>query len=656
MRCASCQTKFRIQDPNQLKGPELANNVYDLVEPVAPKVEKSVPPVIGGPTETTKVRPPVIGAPKQAMPPGLPGGSSVRMGQRDDSGLVSDKSKVDVKRHSYAAKAMGVEREDQDQADGETTWRPSVLTVGLLLFFMVFSITTVMLVRSEVKRGDGDTAQNRVADGTNLEVAAKVKEADEIAKVEDDVKSGSSKENLLPDSAMLEKPEARLERNKAEVAAISKKEIETKKTGTQLKALTGNHLKATSDSELKEAVNFILGSYRPGILTRSLEQKVYNQALVESIEGDKWSEAIAGICEIKGIGTIRNVGSGEKRIKAAAQSGETMAINQIALMYFLGNGLEENEAEARKWYQVGAGKGDIESKAWLGYLLCEGFGGDADLKSGKKMLIETVDKNYPLGMYFLAMAYLKGTDASETKQVVPLLTKSSELGHGLSKKLLSDIYLFGRTVEKDKRMAITLLKELAEEGNIQAMRELGYILGFGSDEIKKDIQESKKWLEKAASNGDVTSNVYLGLMTRREGKYDEAIRYLKRAEEQGDLNAAGIIGETLLKTARDQNQITVALESLNKAAAKGSDEATFQLALYYAYGKKIESGLGRDEVIGINPSMAFKLCQTAAERNHINAMQLLADLYYDGIGTTRNKAIAQKWRTAAAKARNELNR
>jgi TPR repeat protein len=79
------------------------------------------------------------------------------------------------------------------------------------------------------------------------------------------------------------------------------------------------------------------------------------------------------------------------------------------------------------------------------------------------------------------------------------------------------------------------------------------------------------------------------------------------------------------------------------------------MAKFYAFGKTIKDSRGNDIIAGINPIKGFELCKIAAEKDDISAMQLLADLYSDGIGTVKNKVTAQKWRTAAAKARRAAN-
>ena len=52
------------------------------------------------------------------------------------------------------------------------------------------------------------------------------------------------------------------------------------------------------------------------------------------------------------------------RSQKAAAAGNTAAMNGLGDLYFNGNGVPEDYAEARKWYERALAAGDISRSAW----------------------------------------------------------------------------------------------------------------------------------------------------------------------------------------------------------------------------------------------------------------------------------------------------
>ena len=222
-------------------------------------------------------------------------------------------------------------------------------------------------------------------------------------------------------------------------------------------------------------------------------------------------------------------------------------------------------------------------------------------------------------------------------------------------RLLSKAYLNGQLGEKNPGKGVEWLRNAAEKGDAESQEELGDLLFFGNKGVAKDLVEAKKWLEKAGLNGRSGAYISLGFMAKNQGDYGEARKNWDQAEAMGSNYATALIGETAMDLARDQDDIAQAMSLLDKAAQKGSTPALFQMAKFYSFGKTIKDSRGNEIIVGLNPTRGFDLCKLAAERDDADAMQLLADLYSDGIGTVKNKVTAQKWRTAAAKARRAAN-
>ena len=409
----------------------------------------------------------------------------------------------------------------------------------------------------------------------------------------------------------------------------------------------------SDDKDVQKGVANVLYLYKSGSVTEDLEDKIYNQALLETSNGNVSSSVVAGMCEIRGAGTVRNLKTGEAKLIKAADGGDTLAMSLLGRLYYVGDSLEVNEVESRKWYKKGAELNDVICKIRYGYFLVEGIGGPEDQIEGLKILIESANKKDSLGMYYLGMIYLKDQDKTNDSQIEDLLDSSAKSGIISAMRLLSKIYLNGRLGDKDPGKSVEWLRNAAEQEDAESQEELGDLLFIGNKGVAKNLTEAKKWLEKAGVNGRSGAYISLGMMAIDLEGIEKAKSYWNQAVAMGDHDGTALIGQTLMKDATNQNEISVALNILEKSAMNGSMLGHVELARYYAYGKKINDRQGASQVVGLNPPTAFVICKFAAEKEYMNAIQLLADFYSDGIGTGQNKAIAQQLRTKAAKARNE---
>ena len=442
---------------------------------------------------------------------------------------------------------------------------------------------------------------------------------------------------------------------KRENDQIASKATELTKKEEPLKNTPMKGIYESDDPEVQKGIDNVVYTYKPGTVPKVMEERIYNQALLETTKGNVRSSVVAGMCEIRGAGTIQNIKTGEAKLIKAATGDDLLAISLLGRIYYLGEVSEKNEVESRRWYKKGAELNDEFCKTNYGYFLVEGIGGPEDREAGLKLLIESANQKDSLGMYLLGKIYLNDQDKTNDNQIEGLLEGSAKSGLFVAMKLLSNVYINGQLGEKNPGKGVEWLRNAAEKRDAESQEELGDLLFFGNKGVAKDLVEAKKWLEMAGLNGRSGAYISLGFMAKNQGDYGEAGKYWSQAEAMGSNYATALIGETAMELARDQDDIAQAISLLDKAAQKGSTPALFQMAKFYAFGKTIKDSRGNDIIAGLNPIKGFELCKIAAEKDDISAMQLLADLYSDGIGTVKNKVTAQKWRTAAAKARRAAN-
>lgn len=84
----------------------------------------------------------------------------------------------------------------------------------------------------------------------------------------------------------------------------------------------------------------------------------------------------------------------------------------IALLYWQGNGVEQDYEQAVKWLRLAIASGQTEAQLKLGYLYWEGKGVDKDEVEARKRFLTAAEYGYIDAQYNLGMMYLLGIGGS----------------------------------------------------------------------------------------------------------------------------------------------------------------------------------------------------------------------------------------------------
>jgi len=181
----------------------------------------------------------------------------------------------------------------------------------------------------------------------------------------------------------------------------------------------------------------------------------------------------------------------------------------------------------------------------------------------------------------------------------------------------------------------------AEQGDVAALSNLGYMCAKGID-VQKDEAQAVKWYRKAAEKGHVNSQFSLGVMYAKgrgvEQDYIEALKWYKMAAEQDDITAQLSLAMMYAKGIGTEKDYKQAADWYYKTAIQGHPNAQFNLANMYTKGQ----GLLVDD------NEAFEWYLKAAEQGHINAQINLGYMYGKGKGVSRNDSEASNWYCKAA--------
>ncbi len=182
------------------------------------------------------------------------------------------------------------------------------------------------------------------------------------------------------------------------------------------------------------------------------------------------------------------------------------------------------------------------------------------------------------------------------------------------------------------------LKTVADAGNVDAQYNLGLAFYFGNGvDVNNDL--AHHYLELAALQGDPTAQYTLaelqdlGYFTTR---YDdqETLKWYKKSADQGHHRAQFRYGQRLLGS-RDltDQQIAEAIAYLTKAAEAGDVRALSDLGEYYEEGRYVSQ----------NHNKAMEYFLKAAEGGNAYCYGWAGQIYFNGDGVPQDKAKGIEW-------------
>ena len=238
--------------------------------------------------------------------------------------------------------------------------------------------------------------------------------------------------------------------------------------------------------------------------------------------------------------------------------------------------------------------------------------------------------DYRQGEYFQAAQNLiKFNQAQIDKQSNPVINY-----------YLGRMRLYGYGMLKNNELALRYLTKAAEQGSLAAQQWLGkYYLQINKPDL------ALNWFKKAATQGDYNSQMYTAaayLFGYGAGKNpDAARRYYIDAARTGSPLAQYTLALEFLD-GRDKSNRKLGVIWLNKAAEQGYSKALEKLGELYAVGTTVPRDVSR----------ATLLLNKAAENGSVAAQVALGNLYADEKGGAYNPKLALSWMQKAANSGN----
>jgi TPR repeat protein len=184
-----------------------------------------------------------------------------------------------------------------------------------------------------------------------------------------------------------------------------------------------------------------------------------------------------------------------------AESGDACAQYDLALKYCRGEGVEQDDKMAVKWFTKSAEQGLAEAQYLLGEMLYVGRGVEQNRTEALEWFVKSAEQGYANAQCDLGRLYYTGRDVEQDyTKALGWVTKAAEQGYPRAQCWLGSVYESGQGVEQDYQEAVKWYTEAAELQDAGGQYKLGfcYYQGHG---VSKDYIEGYKWVLLAEMNG-----------------------------------------------------------------------------------------------------------------------------------------------------------
>jgi TPR repeat protein len=204
-----------------------------------------------------------------------------------------------------------------------------------------------------------------------------------------------------------------------------------------------------------------------------------------------------------------------------------------------------------------------------------------------------------------------------------------------------DFHLHEVRIDGDRKLALELYRQSADQGNAHSQTQLGrmYFHGVGVD---RDYQAALEWFRKSAEQGNGEGQACLGHMLEKGLGIDPDVRaafeLYRKSAKQGNTLGQIRVGDIYLNGVGVDPNPRKALAWYQKAAEQGHDPenaglAQLRLGAAYCQGRGVEKDLKK----------GFEFYTKSAKLGNVEAQLCLGAMYRDGVGVERDHKKAAEW-------------
>ncbi|CAI8879495.1 Sel1 repeat-containing protein [Pseudomonas sp. IT-P100] len=208
--------------------------------------------------------------------------------------------------------------------------------------------------------------------------------------------------------------------------------------------------------------------------------------------------------------------------------------------------LNESPARAAQAILIAAREGVLDAQALLGQILLDGQGIEQDQPLAVRWFGIAAQRGHLMARNMLGRCHEHGwgcvADASVAAQHYRV---GAEAGLDWAMYNYANLLATGRGVIEDQLQALALYRRAAELGHAKSMNLLGRYLEEGRV-CPADPVGAVDWYRRSATGGDFRGQFSYAAVLADEGKINEALEWLRKALAGGNLNFLRVASQTLL--------------------------------------------------------------------------------------------------------------
>ncbi|MGO4311692.1 tetratricopeptide repeat protein [Pseudomonas sp. KB_15] len=209
--------------------------------------------------------------------------------------------------------------------------------------------------------------------------------------------------------------------------------------------------------------------------------------------------------------------------------------------------LDESPARAAQAILIAAREGEVEAQALLGQILLDGQGIAQDQPLALRWFGIAARQGHLMARNMLGRCHEHGwgcvADASIAARHYRI---AAEGGLDWAMYNLANLLATGRGVAQDQALALSWYRRATDLGHAKSMNLLGRYLEEGRF-CRADPDAAFQWYRRSAEGGDFRGQFSYAAVLAQDGKVEEALVWLDRALEAGNLSFLRVSGQALLQ-------------------------------------------------------------------------------------------------------------
>lgn len=270
----------------------------------------------------------------------------------------------------------------------------------------------------------------------------------------------------------------------------------------------------------------------------------------------------------------------------AADADYPQAEYMLACLYIDGNSVPKDYQKATKYFRKAADHGISEAAIRLSETLHKKNGLIVSKEEAVEYLKQAAESD-PRSMTFLAKLYMYGDGVENNyKKAEALLLKASSYKEPEALLILSDMYFSGAPgILRDDYKGMNFLKiamndpDNSDKSRIHMALGKVYLYGRG---VPVDEKLAVEYFAKAGEQGLLDAQIYLGDRYWYEKDYKRAQYWYGKAAQQNHVQAQLRLAEISQQGLCGEVNLQEAIAWNEKAVLNGSEQARFNLVLLYA--------------------------------------------------------------------------